>query len=98
MVDPVEALKEMPREDEMLYPLVEQKPSKMPLCSCQRCLPIVCERNKPAKFSGYKRISRKDLTSMTNHQYFICAFASEAFVLPSRRWGEYADTTQGVEN
>ncbi|KAF1363367.1 P-loop containing nucleoside triphosphate hydrolase protein [Lizonia empirigonia] len=86
VVDPVKALEAMPRRHEQVHHLVESKPSRLPLCSCERCAAIECERDKPAKFSGYKRIAFKDIPSMTEHQLFMCAIGVEAFVLSVRDW------------
>ena len=91
MVDPAQAHEDDPSETANLEVLVDQKLSQLPLCFCPRCSAIDCERNRPAKFLGYKRIAFKDTASMTDHQYFICANAIKAFVLAVRQWSKRAN-------
>ncbi|KAJ4362286.1 hypothetical protein N0V83_010379 [Neocucurbitaria cava] len=92
MVDPAQALEDEPSESTNLEVLVDQKLSQLPLCTCARCSAIDCERNRPAKFLGYKRIAFKDTGSMTDHQYFICANAIKTFVLAVRQWSKRIET------
>lgn len=89
MVDPVQALEDNPPEDEENQPIiVDQKPSQLPLCSCARCSAIDCEKNRGAKFQGYKRIAFKDASYLTEHQFFLCPRSIWAFVLSIRQWSK----------
>jgi hypothetical protein len=96
MVDPVQEqedldfrpLRQNGPDAEDLAELVDQKPSELPLCDCSHCSTIESERTKPAKFDGYKKIEMKKTTELTEHQYFICARSTWAFVLGIRDWSE----------
>ena len=87
MVDPAQQF-----EDDVSPPpletsiILDQKLSQLPLCSCVRCASINSERNRLAKFAGYKRIAFKDTDEMTDHQCFIYANVASAFVLALRSW------------
>jgi hypothetical protein len=88
MVDPVQAHEDNPEFKADPNIIVDQKLSQLPLCSCDRCTTIDCERNRPAKFRGYKRFAFKDANFMTEHQYFICGYSMNAFVLAVRQWSQ----------
>lgn len=67
---------------------VDQKPSRLPICSCERCSAMDSEFKKPAKFAGYSRINPYKAGVLTNHQYFICCRDTYAFVFKIREWSE----------
>lgn len=88
MVDPIQAFEDNPDVDENLQVIVDQKLHQLPLCSCTRCSSIDCERKRPPKFLGYKRIALTDTSKMTDHQYFLCAWSVKTFVLAVRQWSK----------
>jgi hypothetical protein len=51
------------------------------------------EVQKAAKFDGYMRIDPDKVDSMTDHQYFICARDTNAFVFHIREWSESSNNS-----
>ena len=68
--------------------IVDRKPSGSPYCLCTRCASMETEAKKPAKFDGYMRTDPDKVDSMTDHQYFICARDTNAFIFHIREWSE----------
>jgi hypothetical protein len=66
--------------------IVDRKPSGSPYCRCERCLSMETEATKAAKFDGYMRIDPAKVESMTDHQYFISARDTIAFIFHIREW------------
>ena len=90
MVDPGKEQEDLELAYEETDETVDQKPSALPLCNCDRCCAMETERTRPAKFEAYKKIELKKTTGLTHHQYFICNRSTWAFILGIREWSELA--------
>lgn len=88
MLDPVQASEDLPEKATDLSVMVGQKLHQLPLCSCAHCSSIDCERKRPPKFLGYKRIALTEISTMTDHQYLICARDLKTLVLAVRQWSK----------
>ncbi|KAH3910706.1 hypothetical protein HBH56_145150 [Parastagonospora nodorum] len=86
MVDPGKEQEDLELAYEETDETVDQKPSALPLCNCDRCCAMETERTRPAKFEAYKKIELKKTTGLTHHQYFICNRSTWAFILGIREW------------
>jgi len=90
MVDPGKEQEDLELPSEEPDEPVDQKPSVLPLCNCDRCCDMETERTRPAKFEAYRKIELKKTTELTEHQYFICSRSTYAFILSIREWSEFS--------
>lgn len=86
MVDPVQYATDFTVLRYDSSDIVDRKPSGTPYCLCKRCSSLETEATKPAKFDGYMRIDPDKGEGMTDHQYFICARDTNAFIFQVREW------------
>lgn len=53
---------------------------------CEDCRKTIKSQRRPFRFSGYSNINTSDVSSLTNHQYFVCSWSAVAYVLKERTW------------
>ncbi|KAK4243514.1 P-loop containing nucleoside triphosphate hydrolase protein, partial [Corynascus novoguineensis] len=60
--------------------------SPLVICSCDRCGRLIYQRAVKPKFSGYSKFDADTVNELTEHHYFICENAVQAFVFRTRSW------------
>lgn len=58
------------------------------LCRCDICEDRIYGHAVKPAFSGYSKFNPFAVEQLTEHQYFLCGMAVEAFVFKFRIWGE----------
>ena len=53
---------------------------------CENCRKVIKSQRRPFKFDGYSSINTRRITSLKNHQYFLCDYSAVAYVLKQRKW------------
>lgn len=65
---------------------VEKSCSPRKICSCARCKRVIYNHAVKPRFIGYTNINPLLVDHLTEHQYFLCDEAVEAFVYKTRTW------------
>lgn len=72
-----------------LLPSVAHPSNPLRICSCDRCARVVYQHAVEPRFAGYSHINPLIKPELTEHQYFLCDNAVEAFIFKIRTWSEY---------
>ena len=64
---------------------IPSNPTK--ICSCKWCEEQIYSHAAKPRFMGYSEIVPVSTESLTDHQYFLCDQAVEAFLFKTRQWG-----------
>lgn len=71
-----------------LMETVTQPTTPFKICTCSLCEDQIYRHAVKPKFTGYSKFIPFTVEELTEHQYFICERAVEAFVFKFRKWGE----------
>ncbi|OAL07049.1 P-loop containing nucleoside triphosphate hydrolase protein [Phaeosphaeriaceae sp. SRC1lsM3a] len=55
---------------------------------CDDCREIIKPQRRPFKFSGYSNINPHQVSSLKDHQYFLCDRSAQAYVMKQRKWSD----------
>lgn len=92
MVDPIQySMRNEGRyqERKLLMGSVEHPSAPTKICSCNRCEELIYKHVAKPRFEGYNQINPLVAKGLTDHQYFLCDNAVEAFLFKTRSWGVY---------